>query len=500
MRLLYCLFTVALMLTVTSPAEGQRHIRSKAKRDSLTTKKVKPRFGKSARVKPENKLSIGRKSLKKSRPQPAARAKASASKRATSKASRPARKVAKRDLSRRNPRRRKGNELLFENAAALRKRLDLIGSAKSEILMSTYIFANDASGNKVAESLAAAARSGVRVHLIVDGQGTKLSPGMKAMLKRAGVEIGVHNKLSIWSLLNLAKAQRRMHDKLLVADGKTLIVGGRNIGNHYFATKGSFIKTDLEVVVAGSAAQSARNYFKKLWDGPLVSGSNKAISFLSKLVAPFRRTMRIGRQTRFASDAPHTTTKIKSEDTTTAQIQRLLSSAVSEVVIRTPYLIPTKDIMRSLQSALKRGVRVRVFTNSFATRDTLLSQLGYEANFQKLAHMGVEIHEFNASATGRMARHEKAIVVDSRHVLIGSHNIDPRSEWHNRETGLVFNDRTMAKQLHMQNSEVRKASSLVAKDGKIIQSGKSRGCGPGCRTLVALTGPLLKITGLVNLL
>ena len=502
MRLLY-LFTLALLLTVSpSPAEGKR---GRSKAHQSPTKVAKPRAGKSAAVKQENRLSK-RLTSPTTRTKPAAKPPATSPQTQTKSATKPNAalqrvKGALPRLRRNKTRRAKHNEsgeLLFENSAALQTRLEMIGSAKSEILMSTYIFTDDVSGNKVAQALGAAARSGVRVHLIVDGQGTKLSKEMESTLRRDGVEIGVHNKLSLKSFFNLAKAQRRMHDKLLVIDGQTLLVGGRNIGDPYFATSGDFVKTDLEVVVAGRSAESARIYFKKLWDGPLVQGSNKTISLFSSILRPFRRENR--GQARFASDAPHTTTKIKSENTTTSQVQQLIASAQSEVVIRTPYLIPTKGVMRALQSALKRGVKVRVFTNSFATRDTVLSQLGYEASFQQLARMGVEIHEFKATASHREARHEKAIVVDARHVLVGSHNIDPRSEHHNKETGVVFSDRSMAKKLLAQNNQVREASSLVAKNGKVLLSGKSRGCGPGCRALVAVAGPILKLTGLMSLL
>jgi hypothetical protein len=78
--------------------------------------------------------------------------------------------------------------------------------------------------------------------------------------------------------------------------------------------------------------------------------------------------------------------------------------------------------------------------------------------------------------------------------------MDPRSERHNTETGVVLSDRAVAKQLLADSNKVKQASALVAKDGRVNKVGKLRGCGRGCRALSFYVAPLLRLTGLIGLL
>lgn len=399
----------------------------------------------------------------------------------------------KRAASAKKSTRQGSAKLLTENTKALKERLSMIESAKSEILMSTYIFANDGTGLTVAKALSAASRSGVRVHLLVDGQGSPLSREIRAVLKHGGVKLGVYKKLQLTSILRPYRAQQRMHDKLLIIDGKEAIIGGRNIGNHYLTNTGSFVKTDLELVVGAKAAKLARKYYRELWQSPVVS---KAISTIGRLMKSDLVKRLTSAKMHFASDGASKNAAVS----TTSQVKSLIANARSELVIRMPYVILSPTTQDALQAAIKRGVKVKIFTNSFATRDTLLSQLGYEASFQRLARMGAEIHEFQATPGRRQARHEKAIIADQHKVFVGSHNMDPRSERHNTETGVVLRDRALAQQLLANSNNVQRASALVAKDGRVNRLGKLRGCGRGCRALSFVVAPLLRLTGLIALL
>lgn len=507
--------TIAFALAFSQPALGQGRIRNLAGAKPTASKQasVKRASSERARLKPSSRKSTATLKLFGSKKTAKARAEQEGT-RSEVKSTRPGGSVknsagARKSRAKRLKKTRAASakkskkstkqdsaKLLTENGKALKERLSMISSAKSEILMSTYIFANDGSGLKVAQALSAAARSGVRVHLLVDGQGSPLSKQIRDVLKRGGVELGVYKKLGLNSILRPYRAQQRMHDKLLIIDGKEAIVGGRNIGNHYLTNKGAFVKTDLELVVGAKAAKLARSYYHELWKGPLVS---KAISAIDRLMnVGFVKRLASARM-HFASDSASGRSK-SANPSTTSQVTSLIANARSELVIRMPYVILSPKTQKTLEAAIKRGVKVKIFTNSFATRDTLLSQLGYEASFKRLARMGAEIYEFQATPGRRQARHEKAIVADRHQVYVGSHNMDPRSERHNTETGVVLSDRAVAKQLLADSNKVKQASALVAKDGRVNKLGKLQGCGSGCRALSFYVAPLLRWTGLIGFL
>lgn len=57
-----------------------------------------------------------------------------------------------------------------------------------------------------------------------------------------------------------------MHNKLLIADGHVVIVGGRNIGNHYFGLSERYNFHDIDVLGVGVVARRANTVFDDLWN------------------------------------------------------------------------------------------------------------------------------------------------------------------------------------------------------------------------------------------
>jgi putative cardiolipin synthase len=84
-----------------------------------------------------------------------------------------------------------------------------------------------------------------------------------------------------------------------------------------------------------------------------------------------------------------------------------------------------------------------MITNSINSNDELLVQLGYETAKRKLLQLGVDLWEFNGPDT----LHAKSAVLDDKIALIGSFNIDPRSQHLNTETAVAIRDSTTARQL-----------------------------------------------------
>ena len=130
-------------------------------------------------------------------------------------------------------------------------------------------------------------------------------------------------------------------------------------------------------------------------------------------------------------------------------------------MIETPYLVPTKLLLADLADVKRNGVKkIELVTNSLASNDSMLVQLGYEVGKKDLQERGAELWEFKGPDT----LHAKSAVLDNRVALIGSFNIDPRSQHLNTETAVAIEDEVTAQQL-LRNINAHKAQCIHVSDG-----------------------------------
>ena len=115
------------------------------------------------------------------------------------------------------------------NKDALFCRMNLIGNAEEEIILSTFDFNGDSSGTDMVSALFCAAERGVQVRVLVDGASgfldVKKDPVFKALAGHKNVELKIYNPID---LLQPWKLQARLHDKYLIVDRKVYLLGGRN--------------------------------------------------------------------------------------------------------------------------------------------------------------------------------------------------------------------------------------------------------------------------------
>src|SRR2546430_712238 len=104
-----------------------------------------------------------------------------------------------------------------------------IREAQREIFLETYIYAGDATGERITKALCGAARRGAAVHVLVDGFGSRDMPAQFARdLRDAGARLLVFRP-EVWRFPLRRDRLRRMHRKIAVADGRIAFVGGINI-------------------------------------------------------------------------------------------------------------------------------------------------------------------------------------------------------------------------------------------------------------------------------
>ena len=147
------------------------------------------------------------------------------------------------EVSRRAGSDQSGFRLLDTSYDGLVYRLALIDSATTSIDVLTYLWYPDYSGTLLLERAVLAAERGVKVRLVVDDLLTIGQDQLFADIdSQPNIELRMFNPWKKRGLMSragemIAQMERlntRMHDKLLIADGRAAVVGGRNIGDHYF--------------------------------------------------------------------------------------------------------------------------------------------------------------------------------------------------------------------------------------------------------------------------
>lgn len=400
-----------------------------------------------------------------------------------------------------------GLRLLPAGDQAFEARVALARAAQKSIDVQYYQIAYDASGRQFLRTLGEAAARGVRVRLLVDdlhaiGQDAMLA-GLAA---RPNVELRMFNPLPVrnggvasrvvFSMHEFSRINRRMHNKLFVADNAFAVTGGRNIANEYFDRSIGSNFIDMDILAAGPAVQALSAVFDGYWNSehaypiqslvdaaltpeaarrafdeavrqavaaelPLASHDVLGQSSVGAQLAGGRLALHLA-AVRVVADAPAKADPDEGQGYGAVMNSKLelLQSARAEVLVASPYFVPGRRTMEVLKQATDSRVRVSVMTNSLATTDEPLVHAGYARYRNALLDMGVSLYELMPGAeevraaageirgSGSFGRlHAKLAVVDGRRFYIGSLNMDRRSAHSNTEMGLIVDSPELAGQL-----------------------------------------------------
>ncbi|MGJ7512249.1 phospholipase D family protein [Variovorax sp. GT1P44] len=143
-----------------------------------------------------------------------------------------------------------------------------------------------------------------------------------------------------------------------------------------------------------------------------------------------------------------------SGDTVVEGLLQMIGLARNDLLIISPYFVPGPDMKQAFASARARGVRIRVLTNSLASNDAPVAHVGYARHREELLAMGIELYELrseqaglsnafgssgrNVSGESRSMLHSKVLVMDGRLLVVGSMNLDLRSQLQNTEIALLI--------------------------------------------------------------
>ena len=383
---------------------------------------------------------------------------------------------------------------------ALDTRLAMIAAATRSLDLQSYLIADDATGRTILRALRDAAARGVRVRVLVDDLYTvDMDRLLLGLATQPNVEVRLFNPFvtardsSLRRLLALAgnfkRLNHRMHNKLFIADAAVAVVGGRNLADEYFlrGKVGNFI--DFDLLVTGAVLPQLNHWFDLYWNSTQVYPALDIVRASGPPSAP-PETLRAAFEQSTAKDLPEAPLggldlfgapafgaqlaqrkfhllaaesfahadspdkiapddhSIATSDTVNHRFLLVLSNARDEVLLFSPYFIPGAEALERIAALRRRGVGVRVVTNSLAASDEPLVSIGLERHQTELLKIGVDLYELSSdrlkldrtlrgllgSTTGRL--HAKMGFIDRKTVLVGSMNLDPRSDKINTEIGM----------------------------------------------------------------
>jgi cardiolipin synthase len=302
-----------------------------------------------------------------------------------------------------------GNRLTLvpDGPGRLKALIALIDGAKQSVRLLYYIYAQDESGTLVYEAIERALDRGAQVSLLVDGFGLKTSEDYFSPLVAKGlVFCKFHPTFGRRYLI-------RNHQKLALADGRTILIGGFNVEDSYFGTVEEGAWRDLGLLVEGAAVERLVSYYDALIRWALTKGArirdlNRLIHLYSENHGVLQWTL--GGPTRGLSPWA------------TATSRDLLSSRDVEMIAA--YFAPTWAMLRRIGRIGQRG-RARIITAAKSDNHATIAAARY--TYKNLLRRGVEIFEYLPTKL-----HTKLVVLDDI-VHIGSSNFDIRSLYLNLE-------------------------------------------------------------------
>jgi cardiolipin synthase C len=434
---------------------------------------------------------------------------------------------------------------LDDGHEAFAARMALIRAAEHSLDVQYYIWRNDTSGQLLFHELVLAAQRGVHVRLLLDDNNTVgLDKVLTALNQEPNIEIRLFNPFmhrhwrALSYITDFARLNRRMHNKSITADNQVTILGGRNIGDEYFDMGKGTLFVDLDILTIGPIVNQVSDNFDRYWNSASAYNFSSIVHRRNKLQASMpvfkRRSFNHLRADSYGnaynrdnfinhlldgslnyqwahlilvSDNPNKALPKNKSNTNqsadsllvapdTAQLpvikyekasltlNALAASVVEpqkDLLIITPYFVPTQTGLEYLYKLREEGVKIRILTNSLAATDVPAVHSGYVHYRTPLLKEGVEIYELknqgflkgprDRAFTGNSesSLHAKTFTIDGQQLYIGSLNFDPRSARLNTEMGVVIQSPEMAQ---FMNQAINEALPDVTYQVKLSAQGK----------------------------
>ncbi|MGN0968640.1 MAG: phosphatidylserine/phosphatidylglycerophosphate/cardiolipin synthase family protein [Oscillospiraceae bacterium] len=369
-----------------------------------------------------------------------------------------------------------------QNGDALMWRLRLIEAARERLVLTTFDFRDDHSGQDIMAALLHAAQRGVQVKILVDGMNGSLwlpgSENFQELAAHEGVEVKLYNPIT---LLKPWANNYRMHDKYLIADDFAYILGGRNTDDLFLGDYVDTYNEDKDILVYEAVPGEGRSYtqlldyFEQIWNLPcckLYKGRGGGGTSLEEHYDALRETRP---QAFTAPDWESATMETNGVTLYTNPMEpenkqpRLWDRLVEEmkqggdVAILTPYIICSRSMYRDLTDVASGASRVDLIINAVESGSNPFGCTDYLNQKKNVRETGVQVYEYLSA----QAMHTKTILVGDSLSIVGSCNLDMRSVYLDTEMMLRIDCPELNAVLRSQAEELREHSRHIAPDGTV---------------------------------
>jgi len=375
------------------------------------------------------------------------------------------------------------------NMDALLWRLRLIEAAQERIVLTTFDFRDDNSGQDMMAALFHAAERGVDVQIVVDGiNGTLWLSGsghFRELAAHENVQVRLYNPID---LLRPWKINYRMHDKYLIADDLAWILGGRNTDDLFLGNYVDSYNDDRDILVyetvpgKGSSYRQLQAYYERLWDLPCVEpyrGGSFTGGWLETHYQEVRRrypeafTEPEWEEETFETESiVLCTNPVDAENKRPELWERMMEEMerADDILIQTPYIICDKKMYRDLADAAQNASKIEVITNAVEGGANPFGCTDYLNHKKKIRETGLNVYEY----TGPQALHTKTILAGDSISFVGSCNLDMRSVYLDTEMMLRIDSPALNAAIREQAEELKSMSRHMFPDGTAMDGANYR--------------------------
>ncbi len=299
-------------------------------------------------------------------------------------------------------------ELLVNGVQIFPSMLSAIENAEESINLLSYVYWTGDIAKQFADALAAAARRGVEVRVVLDAVGAQsIEPALIEKMQSAGCEVAWFNPVR-WH--SLTRFNSRTHRKVLVVDGRIGFTGGVGIAVEWTGDGGDadhwrddHFRFEGPVVryLQGAFAENWRQATGEVLIGPREFPDLEAVGEARMAVintGPVGATSEIG----FA-------------------YWLMFHGARERIFVATPYFAPDPDLDIGLTDAAQRGLDVRLLVPN-DHQDSRAIRYASQTWYRDLLLAGVRLYEYQPTMM-----HVKTVSVDRTWAIVGSANFDSRS-------------------------------------------------------------------------
>lgn len=339
--------------------------------------------------------------------------------------------------------------LMPDSDSAIDSMIADIDAAQQNVHLLFYIWLDDTNGRKVVEALKRAARRGVVVRAMADDLGSRklVRSGHWTDMQEAGVRLA--RALPVGNLLLhpiRGRVDLRNHRKIVVIDSRITYCGSQNCADPAFLPKAKYGPwVDLMVRFEGPVSDQNQKLFLQDWlshvDDPLTDLQG----------APAHR----GPDGDVIAQAIGTGPTIRNSAMPEV-FEALMHNAKDDLIITTPYFVPSEAMHSALCSAAFRNVRTSLVMPKH--NDSWVVAAASRSYYLELLKAGVRIFEY---PNGLL--HAKSMTVDGEIALIGSANLDRRSFDLNYENNILLKSRALSAKIRERQEAYISASGEVTR-------------------------------------